>query len=369
MSKLLKLDKNTDEGVRYLLNDLLETGKVSAVFSLRKLNENGAVSYSLIADPGELDNALPLYPLMPGNAGNLLSQFTLDKALHEPVAVVIRPCELRAFIELVKRKKANLENLFIISPTCSGVYPLDSAVNGDLDKNLSGYRKAVKEATLPENVRRTCKACENFIPGNNADIIISSIGADIDTECRLVLNTDSGEKLVEGLEGAVEEDAGELESEKLMHLKSLRNEEKMRLFDEIGSNYSGLDGLVKVFGKCIGCKGCRAVCPICYCQLCNFDSQNSKYKLNQNELQRKKGIRIPPNTVYFHLLRLSHMSISCVGCGSCEDVCPADIPISSIFMKVGESVATQFDYLPGRDVEEEIPIKTFELDELAEIER
>ena len=55
MSKLLKLDKNTDEGVRYLLNDLLETGKVSAVFSLRKLNENGAVSYSLIADPGELD--------------------------------------------------------------------------------------------------------------------------------------------------------------------------------------------------------------------------------------------------------------------------------------------------------------------------
>lgn len=369
MTKLFKIDKSTDEGVRLLLKDLLETGKISAVFSLKKLGENGAVSYSLIADPAELDGSLPLYPLMPGNAGNLLSHFTLDKGSQEAVAAVIRPCELRAFIELVKRKKANLDNITIISPTCNGVYPLEYAVTGKVEKNLLEYMEQTKQGAIPESIRNTCKACEHFIPGKYADIIISSIGNDIDKECRLVLNTAKAERLIEGIEGTSEDLEGELDSAKLQSQKDQRKSARTELFTRIGTEYGGLDGLVNVFGKCIGCKGCRAVCPICYCQLCNFDSQNSTYQLNQTELKRKKGIRLPPNTLYFHLLRMSHMSISCVGCGSCEDVCPADIPISSIFMMVGDAVAAQFEYIPGRDVDEKLPIKTFELEEFAEVER
>ena len=79
-------------------------------------------------------------------------------------------------------------------------------------------------------------------------------------------------------------------------------------------------------------------------------------------------MRVPPNTIYYHLGRLTHVALSCVGCGSCEDVCPADIPLSIIYKKVGEAVQRMFDYLPGRDVEEEIPLKTFELQELSDVE-
>ena len=77
---------------------------------------------------------------------------------------------------------------------------------------------------------------------------------------------------------------------------------------------------------------------------------------------------MPPNTVTFQMGRLAHMAISCVGCGMCSDVCPADIPVSNIFSKVGESVQKMFDYLPGRDVNESIPITTFEEQELEEME-
>jgi len=45
-----------------------------------------------------------------------------------------------------------------------------------------------------------------------------------------------------------------------------------------------------------------------------------------------------------------------------------DIPISLIYKKVGSSVQEMFDYLSGRDSEEEIPLKTFETEELHEIE-
>lgn len=79
-------------------------------------------------------------------------------------------------------------------------------------------------------------------------------------------------------------------------------------------------------------------------------------------------MRIPPGTTYYHMTRLAHVTISCCGCGSCEDVCPVDIPLAAIFKNVGENVQGVFNYVPGKDLEEEIPIKTFELDELTEVE-
>jgi len=379
MSKLLKMTKSSDEGVQDLLRYLLENDKVKAVFTLRKLNETGAVAYSLIADPNELKDTIPLYPFMPGNAGQLLSLYTLNGASSEPIAVVIRPCELRAFIELVKRKKANLENMLIISSTCTGVFPLDRVTDSTIDKDISEYWQEVEQGKLPKDIRNICKSCENFLPINYADIVISSIGTKVKSDSRFIINSDKAEKLVEGLEGSGSngisiEDLGkqglelEYKTDIIDQQKSARKAEKDELFKELDVDELGLKGLVDIFGKCIGCKACRAVCPLCYCQLCNFDSQNSKYGLHNFELDRKKGIRIPPNSIYFHILRLSHMGVSCVGCGSCEDVCPVDIPISTIFKKAGESIQEMFEYLPGEDVDEEVPIKTFELDELTEVE-
>jgi formate dehydrogenase subunit beta len=53
----------------------------------------------------------------------------------------------------------------------------------------------------------------------------------------------------------------------------------------------------------------------------------------------------------------------------CEDVCPVDIPVARIFKQVGEAAQAVFDYVPGKDPEEEIPIRTFVEDELHEVER
>jgi formate dehydrogenase subunit beta len=131
----------------------------------------------------------------------------------------------------------------------------------------------------------------------------------------------------------------------------------------------GLRGLVDTFGRCIGCHGCKTVCPICYCQLCHFDSHNCEREVDyfEGELRRKGGTRVPPDTVFFQLGRMAHMAISCVGCGMCTDVCPADIPVSTIFSKVAASAQATFDYRPGRDLAEEIPLRTFREEELIQV--
>ena len=368
MAKALKLTKNTEQSIREFAKFLLETGKVQGVFTLKKINQDGAVAYSLITKSDELNDAVPFFPLMPTNAGKLLSRFTLKGKSVEPIVAILKPCELRAFIELVKREQGSLENIYIISSTCGGVYPLKMAAEGTVEKNLSPYWDAVKKGEIGANLRPACTGCTEFVP-YTADITVDLIGhANLEKQCVLVLNTKKGEELAKDMKGElIEQDPNK---EKLKKLYDKREAVKTQLFNEINSKMKGLNDLIKIFGRCIGCHGCSKVCPICYCTLCEFDSSNSEYKPStyESELRRRGGLKVPPGTVYYHLGRLTHIGISCVGCGSCEDVCPVDIPLSIIFKKVGESIQQMFEYIPGKNIEEDIPLVSYKQEEFPEVE-
>jgi len=74
------------------------------------------------------------------------------------------------------------------------------------------------------------------------------------------------------------------------------------------------------------------------------------------------------DTIFYHLVRLFHVSASCVECGLCADVCPANIPLWAISLKIGNAVQKAFDYLPGKDIKEGLPFTTFAPEEFAGIE-
>jgi formate dehydrogenase subunit beta len=371
MSKALKINKGVEESILYLLNQLLKSGKISGVFALNRLSENksgSSISYSLITSTDALANVTALYPIMPRNAGGLVSFLTQKGAVPKPVAVVIRPCEARALIELVKRNRGNLENLFIISSTCGGVFPTKMTVNGGLANDVPSYWKALNNDETPQGLRRACLSCSEFVPYNADMTVIVAGGKDLDKQGQIFLNSEKAEELVGDikLDGKITDQ--DLPTESLDAIRSTREAHKKGQFEEMGVGSLELKGMVDIFGKCIGCRGCRTACPICYCELCTFETEKAQSKLSITELNRKGGLRMPPGTLYFHMIRIPHVSISCVGCGSCEDACPMDIPLSTIFRKVGEDVQGVFEYLPGKDIEEEIPIKTFELDEYTEVE-
>jgi formate dehydrogenase subunit beta len=366
MPKALKLNKGAEEGVRELLKFLLESGRVKGVLTLSKLNKNGAVAYLLITDPDALEDAVPLYPLMPANAAKLLSHLTLTEPANEPIAAVVRPCELRAFVELVKRSQGSLENILFVSSTCGGVYPLEMATDGRIAERLAQYWEAIGKGEIASEIRPVCQACVHFVP-DTADITVSLIGnKNAGKECQLFLNSDKAEQLVAGFAGeGVEAD---MQSPELDQFHGKSEAEKDRLFSE--AKVEGIKGLIDVFGKCIGCHGCSKVCPICYCKLCFFESEvgESKPTDYDAELRERGGLRVPPGTIFYHLGRLAHVSVSCVGCGMCTDVCPANIPVATIFDKVSQSVQEIFGYLPGKDVTEPVPLTTFEKEELSYVE-
>ncbi|MBN1504356.1 MAG: 4Fe-4S dicluster domain-containing protein [Candidatus Eisenbacteria bacterium] len=363
MPKTLTVNRGASDAVRALLRSLIEGGKVEGVFTLARVNNKG-VGYALIRDPEKIEQAEPFYPWMPSSGGKQLSRLVSLSRRPRPLAVVLRPCELRAFVELVKLEQCRRDKLVLISSTCGGVYPVETLSDGNPDDRVPRYWNGLKAGEGQPDARDSCRACKHFIP-YNADLTVALVGCgDLDEKCTFFVNSEAGQACLEGQGGVWGQSA--VETEATEKLAAARDAERERQREELHLGSLGIEGLVGIFGKCVGCRSCREVCPICYCTLCDFDS--AKYENEPawfaRELNSRKGVRVPPATLLFQMGRMVHMSVSCVGCGMCSDVCPVNIPVATLFSSVGEANQKLFDYVPGKDESQKPPFVKAELNEL-----
>jgi ferredoxin len=99
------------------------------------------------------------------------------------------------------------------------------------------------------------------------------------------------------------------------------------------------------FDRCIKCYGCRDVCPVCFCNVCT---------LEENSLIRTGDL--PPENPMFHLTRAVHMAGRCIDCNLCTEVCPAEIPLRTLYKRVAEIVRDEFGYVTGEPGEGKSPL-------------
>jgi formate dehydrogenase subunit beta len=78
-------------------------------------------------------------------------------------------------------------------------------------------------------------------------------------------------------------------------------------------------------------------------------------------------VLMPNDTVFFHLTRLAHIGCTCVGCGQCTLACPSQIPVADLFISVTRNARKAFDYEPGRDDTEPLPLSVFQESEFTDI--
>jgi formate dehydrogenase subunit beta len=76
---------------------------------------------------------------------------------------------------------------------------------------------------------------------------------------------------------------------------------------------------------------------------------------------------MPRDSLLFHVGRMNHMILSCVGCGLCEQACPSGIPLMDVLIPVAENAQKELDYVPGRSVEEKTPMVVYREDEHTEV--
>jgi len=150
-------------------------------------------------------------------------------------------------------------------------------------------------------------------------------------------------------------------------LKAGRLENKKKIFDRVKKEMSGQENLLKTFAACTSCYNCVEACPVCYCKECFLQSPTFEWEAEKYlDMAEKKGaLRMPADTLLFHLTRLNHVGLTCTGCGLCQDACPSGIPLLALFRSVGDEVQSLFDYTPGKNPEEELPLTLFDEDELS----
>jgi formate dehydrogenase subunit beta len=110
-------------------------------------------------------------------------------------------------------------------------------------------------------------------------------------------------------------------------------------------------------------------CPVCYCKECVFITDTFRHTGEQFMMWADQGgtLKMPNDTLLYHLTRMTHMSLFCVGCGQCTSACPNDIDVMPIFRTCADRAQARFGYQAGRSVDEEQPMAGFKADELVEV--
>jgi formate dehydrogenase subunit beta len=141
------------------------------------------------------------------------------------------------------------------------------------------------------------------------------------------------------------------------------------MFAETAAATDSVEKLGNYMANCVNCYNCRVACPVCYCKECVFvtDVFNHEPAQYLRWAQRKGAVKMPTDTVFYHLTRLTHMSTACVGCGQCSNACPNDIPVMELFRLVGHRTQEAFAYEAGKSVDESPPMSVFREDEFQEV--
>jgi formate dehydrogenase subunit beta len=355
------------EKVIAFLQKAISQGCFDAVLIPAKAPGTDSLAYSLIGDEQFLKNAYPLPPVMPVQGAKAMSSLTRTGKGKKKIAALIRPCEARAAIELAKLGQVDLDNICLISIDCPGALPLAEWAK-DAKKAEDAFAEILKEGPN-ESLRPICQICDKFSTTGAEDLHIGVQGKEA-KGILLIPNSPKGEAILECLGLAAGEDISGWR-ERVDKLTGARLEKKKQAQQELEAKSKGLDKLLDTFSQCINCHNCMRVCPICYCQQCFFDSDNMQFSF-EDYLKRAEaagGLRLPPDTLLFHIGRMLHMSLSCVSCGACEDACPTAIPVAQVFSLVGNRNQEAFDYVPGRSRDEPPPLRVYQEEEFEEVEQ
>lgn len=371
MAKFAKVSFKKDELNKELspfFKGLLENGAVDAVLAPMAQTKKG-VRLSLVTSAAYTSQVDPFAPIAAVSGAKIASALT-SRPSGRKVAMVLRPCEIRAMVELAKLKQVNLDDVLLIGMDCLGRYEnTDFAKFQEQGGTSESFLEKAQtgKTSMPDfDIIGACKICE-FPTADNVDMRLCAIGAGNGTVFIEAI-TEKGEQALEksGLKSG-EAPAGRDEAVK--KLVAVRNEARDKKFAEFRADTNSFEALTDKLAACINCYNCRVACPVCYCKECVFVTDTFRHNGEQFMMWADQSgmLKLPNDTMFYHLTRMTHMSLYCVGCGQCTSACPNDIDLMPLFRTCADKTQARFNYQAGRSVDEEQPMAGFKSDELFEV--
>jgi formate dehydrogenase subunit beta len=372
-AKINVKDKDLLGSLRGFFRGLLQTEEIQSMLVPQHLPMKNMVMPTLVTDPDHLNGIDPLAPAFPMNTAKIVSRLT-RKPVSGKIAALLRPCEIRAFIELVKLKQGSTDQIVLIGIDCLGAYQNKDYFrfieqNGD-DSTDKFYRQ-IMDGNAGQidgiDLAPACKACE-YPVAEKADILIGLYGMDIDQSLLVQSQTEAGDQILRQM-NLSESDTPRARQDAINAVITQHTGYRDDMFARTREATENLEKMSTYFATCVNCYNCRVACPVCYCKECVFVTDVFNHDPSQylQWANRKGIIKMPTDTLFYHLTRLTHMSTACVGCGQCSNACPNDIPVMELFRMVAQGTQLAFDYEAGRSLEEAPPMSVFREDEFAEV--
>lgn len=294
-----------------------------------------------IDDPARLKTVNPFKPLMTQNAARLVPPARRAQP-NDRLGALLRPCEMRALVEMVKHDGFDLDGLLTISVDCLGTIPLDDfhwrlsrkdPADGLTHDTLQFARQG---GILAYRYRSACQICASPA-AEAADLNINVLGLPVRQvimvqapEARIVEQCNLG-SITDG--PAVPDMLSQ--HEKVTARMSERHRRTIeRLAQGLGEAFPrDIEALIAQFESCGDCQSCMQVCPIC-------------------------SVDYPQRGQDGHYMRQDFVRwlVSCAGCGMCEQACHSHLPLSAIFRHIRNMLAEEYGYSPGKSVDEPLPV-------------
>jgi formate dehydrogenase subunit beta len=347
------LEKAENGGVvTSLLKFALKSKLVDTVVAVRKGKNRYEGILSFVTEPDQVsDYAGSLHFATPGIAKNIKKYMG---AYNKKIAVVCKSCDARALIELAKINQINIENIIMIGVNCSGTLAAIPHINMLRESGIDPYTLIYEDIDDDKLIlkfdgrRRNCRRCEYPIP-HMTDLACGKWGLNGQTGTFVELCSTKGKEL---FEKAVSNGAIEVKVPSEKQIK-LREQEETKKIDSAKERQRAEFAIpedrlywLSQLQACIKCYSCRDACPLCHCKRCVLERDIPETV--------EKGIIPPPPT--FGMIRAFHVACYCVNCGQCEDVCSADIPISTLTHYLNKHATELFNYEPGLNMDAQLPL-------------
>lgn len=366
-------DQNLNGAFENLARSILALDEMAAILVPQQLPMKAMVMPVLVSSPDRLAGIDPLAPAFALNAAKVVARLTRQPT-GEKIAVMLRPCEIRAFVELVKLKQGRMDDVLIIGQDCLGAF-----TNKDYfafvrtwgrDSTTKFHQNAMTEnrtATEGFDLAPSCQTCEHFLP-EGADLAVALFGTNTEGPLYIRAQSIRGEKALDRLAFS----AAQVPAQREVAVQALMAERiaaRDRMIAETAEATNSLEKLSAYFANCVNCYNCRVACPVCYCRECVFVTDVFDHDPIQylGWSMRKGAIKMPTDTIFYHLTRLAHMSTACVGCGQCSNACPNEIPVMELFRSIAAGTQAAFNYQAGSDLAEKPPLSEFREKEFEEV--